>query len=1150
VEYQVAGFLEKNKDTLPKEAFSLFLSSHSSFVQELFSDQHASSSVGSGNGAPAKGPSGQRGVVGGPTSGRPAPSGGGNAAAAGAATTSVATQFKQQLSELMAKIHTTRPHYIRCLKPNDDLMADRFHRARITEQLRYGGVLEAVRVARSGYPVRLPHSEFFSRYRCLATMALKPVVVEETVGTGIMKRRSSKALSIPRQIGGDNNEVSRQWCQQVLDAIMMIQEQEDHLEMHKVLQRDSVQLGKTKVFLRKIAYEVLEFKRISRLASAAIKVQAFMRGASLRREYVVLRMATRVLQRMFRGLRARRLANHLRRDRASTLIQRRYRGHAARQRFLAFLHATLRLQCHYRGTRGRRVAQALLSERKALIVQTWLRKALAHRRYRRFLQAVVMLQCGVRRRRAMHELRQLRMEAKEIGNLQKNNEILKEEISALRELLAKKAEADRLEKERQLQEETVAAAAAALAEVQHWREKYEAEHNSRIAAEARVQELIKETQIMEANVQKERVRIGEAEEKAQALQSELEVTTRQLISLQLARRKLQQPLAAEQLGDSASSAPTQRPRVHSGHGQEHGLRKAPSSVISSHRILDAMSSPRSRTSRGLSSADGRLPGPVAAEAHGSEHQDSSEGEGLSDASVSLPSSGTVPAFFHFADDVAQEEGSMVSPHLSSSATSMVDSEPGSLPPAPTPPSQSGVHDGSEVTPAALSSRVSVLTSDAATLPSRSPGTSVSPHTELSTSTGDGMTQYLEVPAVVEVDASGERHRRVVMQPHHQFSDSDSDLDETVTVGDGEEDQQEFHIKRNTERKMESMKEFLDMMTSFKENVSKGIPVEVMDILTAKNFVSCKMKLVDVRGNDFARARLVWEHEKVRGGFMSLGLLPLRAPPKLPESFSLTELFNIVRGFRKVRTARDVEAGDAARLLTLIAIGTPSSPGARAVVLRFDKRKHRNIVLQGLRRLKVELLTEISSPLSPRSQQAVDGVSLEIKGYPIGSVIPQPVVIKLLQVERADLKKAYIEMFDLTEDVNQLEREWRECAREVDELRRHARAKDEELKKAKQEGHDRFKMARMIQDLTMENANLRDVQAQVQASVLAAVEAGHEAEVNKLQQDLEERVRQIHDKEKINVDLLQNKLKYQQENESLREEARELRAKIVTLEAHG
>ena len=30
------------------------------------------------------------------------------------------------------------------------------------------GVLEAVRVARAGYPVRLPHAEFARRYRCAA----------------------------------------------------------------------------------------------------------------------------------------------------------------------------------------------------------------------------------------------------------------------------------------------------------------------------------------------------------------------------------------------------------------------------------------------------------------------------------------------------------------------------------------------------------------------------------------------------------------------------------------------------------------------------------------------------------------------------------------------------------------------------------------------------------------------------------------------------------------------------------------------------------------------------------------------------------------------------------------------------------------------
>ncbi|CAN0459190.1 unnamed protein product, partial [Hapterophycus canaliculatus] len=42
---------------------------------------------------------------------------------------------------------------------------DEVSRVRVMEQLRYGGVLEAVRVARSGYPVRLPHKVGPSRHR-------------------------------------------------------------------------------------------------------------------------------------------------------------------------------------------------------------------------------------------------------------------------------------------------------------------------------------------------------------------------------------------------------------------------------------------------------------------------------------------------------------------------------------------------------------------------------------------------------------------------------------------------------------------------------------------------------------------------------------------------------------------------------------------------------------------------------------------------------------------------------------------------------------------------------------------------------------------------------------------------------------------------
>ena len=84
---------------------------------------------------------------------------------------SLSSQFRGQLDDLMDAIGATRPHYVRCLKPNDQNIPDVLDRHRIVEQLRYGGVLEAVRVARSGFPVRYPHSQFVARYALLAPAA-------------------------------------------------------------------------------------------------------------------------------------------------------------------------------------------------------------------------------------------------------------------------------------------------------------------------------------------------------------------------------------------------------------------------------------------------------------------------------------------------------------------------------------------------------------------------------------------------------------------------------------------------------------------------------------------------------------------------------------------------------------------------------------------------------------------------------------------------------------------------------------------------------------------------------------------------------------------------------------------------------------------
>ena len=64
----------------------------------------------------------------------------------------VGGQFNAQLQELRSQIDLTAPHYVRCLKPNDLLVADHFDPVIIADQLRSAGVVEAVRVSRLGYP--------------------------------------------------------------------------------------------------------------------------------------------------------------------------------------------------------------------------------------------------------------------------------------------------------------------------------------------------------------------------------------------------------------------------------------------------------------------------------------------------------------------------------------------------------------------------------------------------------------------------------------------------------------------------------------------------------------------------------------------------------------------------------------------------------------------------------------------------------------------------------------------------------------------------------------------------------------------------------------------------------------------------------------
>eukprot|EP00435_Cladocopium_sp_Y103_P072307 s42_g39.t2 len=141
----------------------------------------------------------------------------------------VSSEFKDQLSSLMDVVDLTEPHFIRCIKPNPQNVPDLFDRKGVTEQLRYGGVLQVVQVSRAGYPVRINHQECWDDYKVIGA----PKVVSELRHIQDPKIRAQKLLDH-------------------LDS---------ELNLPKPKHGQSWAVGKTLVFFKLPAYERIKFAR-------------------------------------------------------------------------------------------------------------------------------------------------------------------------------------------------------------------------------------------------------------------------------------------------------------------------------------------------------------------------------------------------------------------------------------------------------------------------------------------------------------------------------------------------------------------------------------------------------------------------------------------------------------------------------------------------------------------------------------------------------------------------------------------------------------------------------------------------------------------------------------------------------------------------
>uniref|UniRef100_A0A8C7YAZ5 non-specific serine/threonine protein kinase n=1 Tax=Oryzias sinensis TaxID=183150 RepID=A0A8C7YAZ5_9TELE len=105
-------------------------------------------------------------------------------------TQTVASYFRYSLMDLLSKMVAGQPHFVRCIKPNNDRQANKFDREKVLVQLRYTGVLETAKIRRQGYSHRILFANFIKRYYLLAFNAHEePPVTPETCAAIMEKAR-------------------------------------------------------------------------------------------------------------------------------------------------------------------------------------------------------------------------------------------------------------------------------------------------------------------------------------------------------------------------------------------------------------------------------------------------------------------------------------------------------------------------------------------------------------------------------------------------------------------------------------------------------------------------------------------------------------------------------------------------------------------------------------------------------------------------------------------------------------------------------------------------------------------------------------------------------------------------------------------------
>jgi myosin-5 len=281
VEYSTDGFMEKNKDEIPMEASELLSQSTCAFVRDI------------------------AGVISTKTNGSQKEN------KSSISRVSVGKQFSGQLQKLRRRIDETHPHYVRCIKPNEQLQPNHFDSNIVVDQLRCGGILEAIRVSRAGFPQRYSFEHFIARFSVISSAVSDKPKVSCKVGRanrGAHKKRKAKTQADTKAECQTLVKLISQWIldereknkaadddtphpepsAESLSPRSFWKNQSDSKNSAIDLSAAGIQVGATKVFLIQDTFDIIERLRGQVTMANATKIASVIRMYLARKAYILM----------------------------------------------------------------------------------------------------------------------------------------------------------------------------------------------------------------------------------------------------------------------------------------------------------------------------------------------------------------------------------------------------------------------------------------------------------------------------------------------------------------------------------------------------------------------------------------------------------------------------------------------------------------------------------------------------------------------------------------------------------------------------------------------------------------------------------------------------------------------------------------------